>query len=201
MSSDFIYSNSFKPTFLYLKRHRITGMMYFGITTRNVEQYLGSGTRWLHHIKVHGNNVETLWYMLFLSQEDLSEFATTQSKIMDIVNSDKFANLREERGAEIVITQNHSNQHIKARRLGLPTKLSTTNSREQMLKIRKMRDKLSERARAAISTGKAEYWKTVVDVQCPHCAKVGRGPNMQRYHFDNCKYTSQIKLLIGYDYL
>ena len=23
---------------------------------------------------------------------------------------------------------------------------------------------------------------------CPHCGKEGRGGNMTRYHFDNCKY-------------
>lgn len=23
--------------------------------------------------------------------------------------------------------------------------------------------------------------------ECPHCGKIGRGPNMTRYHFDNCK--------------
>lgn len=25
------------------------------------------------------------------------------------------------------------------------------------------------------------------DRECPHCKKIGRGPNMTRYHFDNCK--------------
>lgn len=24
---------------------------------------------------------------------------------------------------------------------------------------------------------------------CPHCGKVGKGPNMKRYHFDNCKHA------------
>jgi hypothetical protein len=24
-------------------------------------------------------------------------------------------------------------------------------------------------------------------VTCPHCGLVGKGPNMKRYHFDNCK--------------
>lgn len=25
---------------------------------------------------------------------------------------------------------------------------------------------------------------------CPHCSKVGKGPGMKRYHFDNCKHVS-----------
>lgn len=33
------------------------------------------------------------------------------------------------------------------------------------------------------SNGNASY----PDVICPHCRKNGSGPNMKRYHFDNCK--------------
>lgn len=29
--------------------------------------------------------------------------------------------------------------------------------------------------------------KEHTEVTCPHCGKVGSGPNMSRYHFDNCK--------------
>lgn len=27
---------------------------------------------------------------------------------------------------------------------------------------------------------------------CPHCKKIGKGPGMKRYHFDNCKAKNQI---------
>ena len=27
--------------------------------------------------------------------------------------------------------------------------------------------------------------------KCPHCGREGKGPNMGRYHFDNCKYKHQ----------
>ena len=26
---------------------------------------------------------------------------------------------------------------------------------------------------------------------CPHCGKIGKGPNMTRYHFDNCKVKGE----------
>ena len=29
--------------------------------------------------------------------------------------------------------------------------------------------------------------KTRTEHTCPHCNKIGKGPNMKRYHFDNCK--------------
>ena len=32
------------------------------------------------------------------------------------------------------------------------------------------------------------YTVTRTEKTCPHCSKTGKGPNMTRYHFDNCKY-------------
>ena len=29
--------------------------------------------------------------------------------------------------------------------------------------------------------------KNMKTKKCPHCGKEGKGPNMSRYHFDNCK--------------
>jgi len=29
-----------------------------------------------------------------------------------------------------------------------------------------------------------------IEYVCPHCNKIGKGPGMQRYHFDNCKSRS-----------
>ena len=44
------------------------------------------------------------------------------------------------------------------------------------------------------------YWGYTVtrsEKTCPHCNKTGRGPNMTRYHFDNCNY--RVKTTIGSD--
>ena len=45
-----------------------------------------------------------------------------------------------------------------------------------------------KRAQSVRSLGKPNKWNTI-EYTCPHCAKVGKGPNMKRYHFDNCKTT------------
>lgn len=34
---------------------------------------------------------------------------------------------------------------------------------------------------------KAKTGMKYVESKCPHCGKIGRGGNMKRYHFDNCK--------------
>ncbi len=33
--------------------------------------------------------------------------------------------------------------------------------------------------------------KNLPEVECPHCHLEGKGPNMKRYHFDNCKHKNK----------
>jgi len=42
------------------------------------------------------------------------------------------------------------------------------------------------KAQSARCLGKVNTWNKI-EYTCPHCYKVGRGPNMKRYHFDKCK--------------
>lgn len=86
----------FKPTYLYIKRHTITNMLYFGCSIRSHEKmisYKGSGGRWKDHIKIHGkDHVETLWYCLFYDPFSIVEFAVMFSIQENIIKSDKWAN-------------------------------------------------------------------------------------------------------------
>lgn len=90
-----------KPTRLYVKEHSVTGLRYFGKTTRiNIEKYKGSGVYWKNHIKKHGiDNVRNIWVSdWFTSKEELVEFALAFSELYDIVESSGWANLMEENG-------------------------------------------------------------------------------------------------------
>jgi len=90
-----------KPTYLYIKIHGITGMRYFGKTTRhNPQTYKGSGKYWLAHINKHGKeHVQTLWISdPFTDAQLLLEFASFFSEELNIVNSLEWANLRAENG-------------------------------------------------------------------------------------------------------
>jgi hypothetical protein len=43
------------PTYLYIKQHSITGLKYFGKTTKsNPYKYNGSGKYWIRHINKNG---------------------------------------------------------------------------------------------------------------------------------------------------
>lgn len=55
----------------------------------------------------------------------------------------------------------------------------------------------TESYKVHMSASKSMYWakkKAAGEVyptrECPHCKVNGRGPNMSRYHFDNCKKAS-----------
>ena len=63
-----------------------------------------------------------------------------------------------------------------------PSQISTW--KENISKSTKGKPKTEEH-KAKIS--KSKIGKQTVSVTCPHCNKTGRGGNMTRYHFDNCK--------------
>lgn len=91
------------PTYLYIKRHKITGLKYFGKTTKeDVNSYLGSGVYWKKHIKKHGKqHVETVWTSEpFYDKELLTKFSIFISEFFDVENSPEWANLITENGLD-----------------------------------------------------------------------------------------------------
>ena len=77
---------NFKPTRLYIKRHVITGIMYFGKSTAvddSIYRYTGSGIDWGLHLKEFGKeHVETLWVSKVYTKDmiyELRDFALDYS--------------------------------------------------------------------------------------------------------------------------
>lgn len=92
---------NFKPTRLAIKR--LAGQLYFCKSTKkDFITYVGSGVRWLKRIKKYGRkNVETLWVSDWYScPHELQEIALHFSKENQIVESDKWANLKPENGLD-----------------------------------------------------------------------------------------------------
>ncbi len=87
--------------YLYKKVHNITGLKYLGQTIRkDYDVYRGSGTRWTNHIKKHGYDVTTELLGLYTTKEELKDAGRYYSKLWDVVESEEWANLREEAGEE-----------------------------------------------------------------------------------------------------
>lgn len=98
-------TTDFKPTWLMIKRHTVTGLLYFCKTTKptlkEALKYKGSGLRWVKHIKKHGRDlVTTEWISLFDSMEECLEYATRFSIENNIVLSESWANLVIETGLD-----------------------------------------------------------------------------------------------------
>ena len=208
------------PTYLYIKQHKITGLKYFGKTTKiDPVVYKGSGTYWLRHIKTHGrSHVITLWYKLFTNEKELTEYALKFSIENNIVESKEWANLTTELGIDglpkghVFTEQQRKNMSLAQKDIKKPgtskamkgntlrkgKKLST----EQKLNCSKAKignkNRLgilhSEEIKQIISerTSLALKGKKKPIITCPHCNKSGGNSNMTRYHFNNCKSRSTV---------
>lgn len=91
---------TFKPTYLYVKTHNVTGLKYFGKTTSNRKRYRGSGHHWVRHIAKHGYDVTTEIVGYFTDQYECMKFALEFSEKHNIVESLEWANERPENGVD-----------------------------------------------------------------------------------------------------
>lgn len=173
----------YRPTYLYIKQHSVTGKLYFGKTTSNPEKYDGSGLHWSHHIKLHGKeHVVTLWYCLFIDQESCTEFALNFSEQQNIVESDDWLNLKPENGLDGALI---GNQNLKGKTFTIETR--NKMSKSKLGNTIMVGRKLSDSTKKKMSEIKKGRTYTETTVLCPHCGKEGGQRNMTRYHFNNCK--------------
>ena len=182
-------NKNFQPTFLYIKQHTKTGLMYFGKTTRNPERYKGSGKYWLRHINQHGKeHVINLWYCLFTYENSLTEFATLFSEENDITNSALWANLQPENGLD-----GHAhgvspwNKGLIGFNAGKP---SPTKGMKLGPQSQTHKDNISKALTGKTVGFKRSRNKTTINfktVICPHCGLSGKSNAMTRWHFANCQ--------------
>jgi hypothetical protein len=90
-----------KKIYLYVKKHQITGLKYFGKTTKkDPYKYKGSGKYWLNHLKKHGNLIDTEIIGVFENVDECSKVALDFSIKNNILESNEWANLRLENGLD-----------------------------------------------------------------------------------------------------
>jgi len=87
--------------YLYVKQCSHCDLKYFGKTEQdNPYVYGGSGVYWKSHLSKHNAKHITLETFHFTNQHEATEFALKFSKENNIVESDLWANLREENGLD-----------------------------------------------------------------------------------------------------
>ena len=130
--------SSFVPTYLYVKEHSITGLRYFGKTTKkDPYKYNGSGKYWTNHYKKYGkDHIKTLWVSeLFTDKDSLIEFALLASDHWNIVDSDDWANLKPENGLDGWINNaSHSNETKQRMSASAKGKIMSEETREKLSK-------------------------------------------------------------------
>ena len=208
---------------LYLKIHNETGLKYLGYTTKkDAHKYKGSGYYWKRHILKHGYDVTTEILGQYETQSELEQWGLYYTEAFNIVDSEYFANLKEEAGAggkySIQSRKKMSDSALNRVKIyGAPRMAWTSEQISESNKLTwqdpEIRKKRIEGIRKSLSgvkrpprsnefkahmsnilTGRS-YGKNIKHVllekTCPHCNKIGSGPNMTRYHFDNCKMIKQ----------
>jgi len=190
--------------YLYIKTHKITGLKYLGKTTKNPIEYIGSGKYWLRHLKKHGNDVETSVLFKCENEEIFRKISFGVSKILDVVESNNFANLMHEFG-----TGGDNSHNIDYERLSLlrkknknTWKLSETAKTNHSIAAKNMwNSEIGENLKRKRYEGSKKQIKdetygpklyghaknNYTNLTCPHCGKVSNVGNAKRWHFDNCK--------------
>lgn len=197
--------------YLYHKRHRKTGLNYFGKTVFDPYNYSGSGKYWKRHLSKHGNDIETASVWEFTDQEECTKFALEFSMDNNIVESKDWANLKMEDGrdggdpgpigrkkiAESKLGKKHTPEQniakslrqtgIKrtpeylAKKVGLKYKQPKERTKPNKNKGRPLPSEWV--AKSARSRTGMKY----PTVTCPHCGTTGGSSSMPRWHFNNCK--------------
>ena len=108
-----------EPTRLYIKKCSHCDLKYFGKTkSKDIGLYPGSGTYWSAHLNKHCAKPVHLWNSEWYYDKSITIFALKFSRINKIVESDLWANLKEEDGLEggFVLTENSHRKRIETRK-------------------------------------------------------------------------------------
>ena len=85
--------------YLYVKTHNKTGLKYLGKTeSKDPHKYPGSGTYWKLHLQKHGKDYSTEIIKECNSKKEFSMWGLYYSNLWNVVESDDWANLKEETG-------------------------------------------------------------------------------------------------------
>lgn len=151
--------------YLYIKKLP-TGLLYLGKTEQDPSKYIGSGNNWLKEIRNHGftaNDIETWILHETESKEEIAIFGRYYSKILNVVNSKLWANLKDEEGdggatntGRVVINngKNHKFIHYDELQYFIEAGWERGYSKKTVEKIKKIKDDLGSNKIGATKSAK-----------------------------------------------
>ena len=180
-------------TYLYHKRHKQTGLNYFGKTIKNPYVYCGSGVYWTRHLAQHGGDIETVNVWEFNDLKTCSEFAVEFSTRHNIVESSEWANLRVENGLDGGYTPSAYTQEARLKK-GAKLK-GRVYSEETLNKMRSHKGKSKGKNNAMFGRQHNDNTKELMRARalnrerktCEHCKIECSPSNYTRWHGSNCK--------------
>ena len=187
--------------YLYVKKHRITGLKYFGRTKRNPYKYKGSGIYWNLHLDKHGKEfVDTIDVWEFFTLEEAKTFAIKFSKDNNIVESNEWANLVIEDTRCGFIGKPHTEETKAKMRKAHKSRAPKSIETREKLKLSLIGHPVSEETKSKISNSVKGFIHTEESkikmrgkrgsqpkLTCPHCGNISGASSAKRHHFDKCK--------------
>lgn len=197
--------------YLYVKTHNQTGLKYLGQTSqKDPHKYLGSGTRWLHHLRKHGLDYSTEILKECQSKDELKEWGLYYSNLWDIVRSEEWANLKpeeadggkhsEESKRKIGASSKGRKQSAEARRKNSEKNSGPNNAMYGKSHTIEARKKISNAMKGKSSWSKgiaksddhrqkiSEGVKAIPKISCEFCKKMYDPRNYSRWHGNNCRF-------------
>jgi rubrerythrin len=195
---------------LYKKTHNVTGLNYFGKTTRtDIDKYTGSGLYWKRHFKKHGKDIKT--ESVFQSDDinEISNYAIKYSNEHDIVNSNEWANLKEELGTDGGSLKEWYTKEVRKKmsenrkgKVGRPTGWKHTEEAIEKMSIAAKKRGAPvgawKKGQESLFKGKKHTPESVEKMKnslknqakytCEHCGKEAIAGNFTRWHGNNCKH-------------
>lgn len=148
---------------LYVKTHNVTGLKYFGKTTKkDPHKYRGSGKYWKKHIKKYGYDVKTEIIGIFEDESECEAFAMQFSIDNNIVHSLEWANLILENGLDGAPKGHIGHKFTNEQLLDISEK-STERWKDDEFKERTIlaqKDSWTDEKRNKYSEMKSKYWTT-----------------------------------------
>jgi hypothetical protein len=191
-----------KIIYLYLKTHNKTGLKYLGKTSSDPFKYKGSGKYWKRHLYKHGDDVTTEILFQSTCKNEIKEKGLYYSNLWSIVESDNFANLKEEAGdggAQLWPKESREklSKSLKSLNKKYPDRFK---NRKPHTKIQKKRMSASQKKH--IKENKEEHINTMKKYLYTDDANMNRRKKMSKYKWwNNGNVNTRSEISPGEDFV